>query len=247
MAGLWAALRFLTRLPLPGRLGGSWDQFGQALPWFPAVGLVLGLIVAAADWALRQVFPPFAASALVVVLLVVLTGALHLDGLADTADAVFGHATPERRLEIMRDPRTGAFGATALACVLLLKIAAVVSLPGPARLGTLVLAPVVGRWSIVLLATLFPYARPQGLGTPLKASAEPRVLILATGLPVAIALGAHPAMLALTAIGAAVALAAGRWLMTKLPGLTGDCYGAVCEVVETAVLLAAPPVLALVR
>ena len=247
MVGLWAALRFLTRLPLPGKLGGSWDQFGQALPWFPVVGLLLGLILAAADWLLRQTFPPFAASAMVVVLLVLLTGALHLDGLADTADAVFGHATPERRLEIMRDPRTGAFGATALACVLLLKLAAISSLPGPARLGTLVLAPVLGRWAIVLLATLFPYGRAEGLGTPLKAASGTRVLILATTLPVAIALGAHPAMLALTAIGAAVALAAGRWLMSKLPGLTGDCYGAVCEVVETTVLLAAPPVAALVR
>ena len=107
------------------------------------------------------------------VLLLTISGGLHADGLMDTCDAVFGHASPERRLEIMRDPRAGAFGVAGLVSVIALKIAALASLPAPARLGLVVLAPCLGRWSIVLVTVVFPYGRATGLGSPLKAVASP--------------------------------------------------------------------------
>ena len=174
---------------------------------------------------------------MIVVLLLTISGALHADGLMDTCDAVFGHASPERRLEIMRDPRTGAFGVAGLVSVVALKIAALASLSSPTRLGLVVLAPCLGRWSIVLVTTLFPYGRPTGLGAPLKAAASPRALALASVVPVLACLVVGPLGVAAGVVALAVAIGMGRWLMTLLPGLTGDCYGATCEVIETVVWL----------
>jgi adenosylcobinamide-GDP ribazoletransferase len=238
MDGFWSALQFLTRIP--GRQGTY--RLESAVAWLPVVGFLLGAVLALADLGMRWVqLSPLVASTGIVVLLLVLSGALHADGLMDTCDAVFGHATPERRLEIMRDPHTGAFGVVGLVCVVALKIAAIDALPAAIRPQLLILAPGLGRWSIVLLATVFPYGRPSGLGAPLKASATKRAFLTASVLPVVGCLIVGPVGLICGTLAAATALAAGRWLMRLLPGLTGDSYGAVCEVVETLVWLCAAP------
>ena len=229
-SGLIAAVQFLTRLPTPNVDVG----LESALVWMPLVGLVLGGILAVVDLLLRWLqVGSLLTSVLLVVLLLALTGGLHADGLMDTCDAVFGHATPERRLEIMRDPHTGAFGVIGLVSVVLLKVAAV----GGQPFGFLVLAPVIGRWVIVLAASVFPYGRTTGLGAPLKSAATPRTLALASVVPlvVVVVTGATGALAA--AVAALSALAIGRWLTTLLPGLTGDCYGALCELSETMVWL----------
>ena len=234
MEGFWAALQFLTRIPVPGRA----YRFEAALVWLPVIGLLLGGILAAADAGMRAAqISPLVDSAVLVVLLLALTGALHADGLMDTCDAVFAHASPERRLEIMRDPRAGAFGVVGLVCIVALKIAAVDALPDRLRPQFLTLAPGLGRWAIVLLTTVFPYGRPGGLGAPLKASATPVALAVASALPLAACAIIGLPGLAAGGLTALVALGIGRWLMRLLPGLTGDCYGAVCEVVETVVWL----------
>ena len=237
-AGLWSALQFLTRLPVRS------TAFGMpvALVWFPAVGLILGGLLTLADLGLRWLgVAPLLDSVLLVVLWLLLTGALHADGLADTCDAVFCHATPERRLEIMRDPHVGAFGVVGLVSVLLVKVAAIDGLAPAMRTGSLVLAPILGRWAILLLATIFPYGRPDGLGAPLKLAATPRALAVASVLP-AIACGAlWPSGATLGALAAVAAWLLGWWLMRLLPGLTGDSYGATCEIVEALVLVAAGP------
>jgi adenosylcobinamide-GDP ribazoletransferase len=230
LRGLLGALQFLTRLPVPGIYA-----LDEALVWLPVVGFLLGAILAAAFYALRWLgASSLLEGTVLVVLLLALTGALHADGLMDTLDAVFAHATPERRLEIMRDPRAGAFGVVGLVCVVALKIAALDSLPRPALIW---LAPCLGRWAIVLLATVYPYGRLEGLGAPLKAAATPRALALASALPLAVCIIAGVPGLVCGAIAAIAALAFGRWLVRLLPGLTGDCYGAACELVETAVWL----------
>src|SRR5438874_4503413 len=168
MSGFWSALQFLTRIPVPR---GDY-RLEESVVWLPVVGLVLGAILAGVDWGFRALtFDPLVVSTVVVVLLLVLSGALHADGLMDTCDAVFGHASPERRLEIMRDPRVGAFGVVGMVCVVALKIAAVNALPAHLRPLLLVLAPGLGRWAIILVATVFPYGRQTGLGAPLKAAA----------------------------------------------------------------------------
>jgi adenosylcobinamide-GDP ribazoletransferase len=238
MKGLLSAVQFLTRIPVPR----AEYRLESAVGWLPVVGFLLGAILALADLGMRWLeMSPLVGSTIVVVLLLMLSGALHADGLMDTCDAVFGHASPERRLEIMRDPHTGAFGVVGLVCVVALKIAAVDALPAAIRPQLLVLAPGLGRWSIVLLAAVFPYGRPSGLGAPLKASATPRAFVVASLLPVVGCLAVGPVGIICGALATATALAAGRWLMRLLPGLTGDCYGAVCEVVETVAWLCAGP------
>jgi adenosylcobinamide-GDP ribazoletransferase len=227
-------VQFLTRLPVPAGEYSLEAAFG----WFPVVGFVLGALLALADLGLRTLnVSSLLDSALLVVLLLILSGALHADGLMDTCDAVFGHATPERRLEIMRDPRAGAFGVAGLICVVVLKIAALDSLPGASRIGLLVLAPGLARWSIVLVATVFPYGRTSGLGAPLKAAATPRRLLVASALPLLGCAALGPVGLLSGAVTGLTAYVLGRRLVRLLPGLTGDCYGAVCEVVETVVWL----------
>jgi adenosylcobinamide-GDP ribazoletransferase len=238
MNGFWSALQFLTRIPVPR---GAY-RLEDSVVWLPVVGLLLGGVLAAVDWALRQVaIDPLVVSTLVVVLLLVLSGALHADGLMDTCDAVFSHASVERRLEIMRDPHAGTFGVVGLVCVAALKIAAVDALPASLRPQLLLLAPGLGRWSIVLVATVFPYGRQSGLGAPLKAAATPRVLTLASLLPLVGCVAIGPVGMLCGGLAALVALGLGRWLMRLLPGLTGDCYGATCEIVEAVVWLSAAP------
>jgi adenosylcobinamide-GDP ribazoletransferase len=207
--------------------------------WFPTVGLLLGGLLALADLALRALgLQPLVESSLLVVLLLGLTGGLHADGLMDTCDAAFAHATPERRLEIMRDPRVGSFGVIGFASILVLKVAAVDAL-GINRPQVLLLAPVLGRWAIVLLAAAFPPGRTSGLGAPVKAAASPRLLALASALPLALSVAIGPSGVWLLSAAGMTALLIGWWLCRLLPGLTGDCYGAACECVETSVLLLA--------
>jgi adenosylcobinamide-GDP ribazoletransferase len=232
--GFLGAVQFLTRVPVPS---GQYS-LASAVAWLPLVGALLGAVLASVDLGLRWLgVNPLLGSTLLVVLLLLLTGALHADGLMDTCDAVFGHASAERRLEIMRDPRVGTFGVVGLVCLVAVKIASLDALPAGVRPGLLVLAPMLGRWSIVLLATVFPYGRASGLGAPLKAAATPTVLALASVLPLiaCAVLGPIGAIAGLLAVS--VAYGAGHWLASLLPGLTGDCYGAVCELVEATVWL----------
>ncbi len=121
-----------------------------------------------------------------------------------------------------------------LVCVVALKIAALDGLPRPALIW---LAPALGRWAIVLLATVYPYGRVEGLGAPLKAAATPSKLAFASVLPLAACIVAGPLGPIAGLLAALSALAFGRWLLRLLPGLTGDCYGAACELVEALVWL----------
>jgi adenosylcobinamide-GDP ribazoletransferase len=203
---------------------------------------VLGAILALADLGLRATgFSLLVDSALLVVLLLGLTGALHADGLMDTCDAAFVPASAARRLEIMRDPHVGSFGVVGLVAVLILKVAAVQALPAPLRSASLVAAPILGRWAIVLAAAWFPSARPDGSGVLVQRAATPARVLLATVVPIVACATLWPIG---PLVGVAAALAVvliGRWLAGLLTGLTGDCYGALCEVTETLVWLAIAP------
>lgn len=211
------------------------------MAWFPTVGAVLGVILAGLDLLLRHglAVSTLLASTLEVVALLALTGALHADGLMDTCDAVFSHASPERRLEIMRDPRVGSFGVAGLVCITAIKIAALDAATSGARVPLLVLAPTLGRWSLIASAAAFPYGRPGGSGEPLKAAARPMTIALATILPVVVAILAGWSGVVASVVAIGVAFSVGRWLVSLLPGLTGDCYGAICEVTEASVWLGA--------
>jgi adenosylcobinamide-GDP ribazoletransferase len=175
---------------------------------------------------------------LLVALLAVVTGALHLDGVIDAFDGLFAGKTPERRLEIMRDPRAGSYGVVAVVLVLGLKIAALASLPPAVRPLGLVLAPCLGRWGIVLATGAFAYARPVGMGRDFKESIRWRHVVLAGGIAlVASAVLAGPLGVLTWTVGSLAVLLAGQWIAARLGGLSGDIYGAICETVETGVLV----------
>jgi adenosylcobinamide-GDP ribazoletransferase len=164
------------------------------------------------------------------------TGGLHLDGLMDTADGVFGGRTVERRLEIMRDSRIGAFGALAGGLTLLGQYACLSELTGVARLTALVVALSLGRWTMAAAIGAFPSARATGLGATFHQAGGRWPLALATGI--ALAAAAAAGLVGLCGFGAAVlvTLLGGRFLTGRLGGLTGDTYGALAMIAETFVL-----------
>jgi len=232
----------LTRLPAPGPHAASAAQLGPALVYFPTVGLVVGLCLVGLDAALRPLLAPPVVDALLVVALVALSGALHLDGLVDTCDALFARATPEARLALMHDSRAHDLGTLAACLLLLAKFAALRALPAAARVPALLVAPLVGRWAIVIAYWAYPYARrTPGASLALKTAATTgcagvatvgalAVLLLALGAPGLFVLGS--AGLAVHALATAV--------RARLPGLTGDAYGAIAEIVETLTLVLVP-------
>ena len=255
--GFALALQFLTAAPAIYRHEARAEDVGRSMAFFPLVGLVLGGFLAGLDVLLGLILPDPLRSAVVVAAGLIATRGLHLDGLADTSDGLFGGWTPERRLEIMRDSRVGSFGVIAVAADVALRVCALASLPAEVRAPALVVAVILGRWALVYVTGAFPYARRDGMGAAFKAAVTPTRMVTATalaalavalvvaalGLPAAISAPAGPAAgaaaLGLTAIALATLFA--RYVQTKLPGLTGDTYGATNEIVElaTLVLLAA--------
>jgi adenosylcobinamide-GDP ribazoletransferase len=243
------ALQFLTAVPLPVSVPAGPRELGRSLIFFPLVGTLLGLALTVMDALLLRVLPVAVSTALLLIVGTLLTGGLHLDGLMDTCDGVFGGQTRERRLEIMRDSRVGSYGVLAGALQLLLKFAALVSLPGGWRWIGLVLALTCGRWAMVVVVWAFPYARSEGLGRTFKDGTRAGHVALATLLAAAVMAALtrmpYPALEpALVALGPAalvtaglIAWATGAFLAPRLGGLTGDAYGAVNEVVEAAVLV----------
>lgn len=231
------ALAFLTPL------GGPVTPSPAALAWFPAVGAALGLALGAVWWAAAEIWPPAVAAAVVVVADLALTGMLHLDGLVDTADGLLPPLDGERRLEVMADPRAGAFGVGAAVAVLLLRWAALSALaPRAVLLGGLWCA---SRSAMALTTARVPYARPSGLATAFIAGGPRRratEVAVATGLAGALVLGAlgrgwgGAVAVAAVALGAAAVVALA---LRRLGGFTGDVLGAAGMVGETAGLLVA--------
>ncbi|HVV59592.1 MAG TPA: adenosylcobinamide-GDP ribazoletransferase [Gaiellaceae bacterium] len=159
-----AAVAFLTRIPVGRRVELGAEDVGRAAPWFPLVGAGVGAATGAAAYGVAQVLPGLAAAGVALAVMAALTGALHLDAVADTADAL-GGSTRERALEIMRDHRIGSYGATALALDLLLRAAALAALAGTAHaIAVAAAAGAVSRGASVALAASLPYAR-AGEGT----------------------------------------------------------------------------------
>ncbi|MBE3581689.1 MAG: adenosylcobinamide-GDP ribazoletransferase [Thermoanaerobacteraceae bacterium] len=233
------ALKFLTRIPLKSgdNTGEAWQQ---SVAYFPLVGLVLGLILAAAWQALSLLVPDLPRAGLVLALAVFLSGGLHLDGFIDSMDGLFSGRDRERILAIMKDSHVGAHGVTAVVTLLVLKFSLLAALPsGNLRLAglplppPLVLMPVLSRWAMVPALTCFPYARKEGMGSLFQAGRGRRNLFSATLVAALVAwfiMG--PAGLFYLLLAALVSLGWCRWVRRLLGGLTGDTYGALAEIVE---------------
>jgi adenosylcobinamide-GDP ribazoletransferase len=240
MGSLILALRFLTVIPVPGRESTGPSALGRAAWWFPVVGLMLGSALAVAALAADALFPPLVAAALLVTGWKVVTGGIHLDGLADSLDGLAGRDAA-RRLAIMRDSRIGVFGAAGLVLLCLLAVTALASLSTSVRLRVLVLAPGIGRVAPLLAgAWLAPATPGQGLGAAFAAGlsrwAGPAHVVAGVALAGWL-LGIWGA--AIAALAWSVALLAAGFVARRLGGLTGDVLGAVVEVAELGTLLGA--------
>jgi adenosylcobinamide-GDP ribazoletransferase len=241
-----SALRFLTVIPVPLWREASPEEVGGSLSYFPVVGFIIGLILAVLNWLLGLILPPTIVNGLLITAMVLLSGALHMDGFIDTCDGLAGYRTVEDRWRIMHDSRSGAFGIVGAVVLLLVKYASLSSVPANLMAATLVTMPVVSRWAMVYAVFAYPYARPSGLGKVFKEGASGPGLALATVFTLAVAIGAAwwAKINYFYLVGLVIVF--GTWLLTvlmatylkrKLAGLTGDTYGAINEVAEVGVLL----------
>lgn len=211
-------------------------HLGRALACFPLAGAALGLALAGLDTLLLRALPVSVATAILLAASVLLTGALHLDGLMDACDGLFGGRTAARRLEIMRDSRVGAQGAAALTLLLIAKVVALSQVVERRDLLALLAFPTIARWLAALLIVVFPYARPEGLGRAFSGEAGRVQAGVATGIAAVVVAVLGPPLI-LPALGTAAAvLGFAFWLHRRLGGMTGDVYGAAIELGEVVML-----------
>jgi len=234
-----AAIGFLTSIPVGKRSVKNTSLAGSAV-YFPLVGLLLGFILAGIDYGMGQVLPNLLTSAITVTVLVLLTGALHFEGFVDSCDGLFGGHTRERRLEIMRAKNVGAYAVAGGALLLILKFAAIASLAHEStRFWVLVIFPMLSRWGMMLALFFFPYAREQGLGTAFRGIKLNYIVTDGAIALIAAVILAGLAGALLFALAAIVAILIGLWVTKLLGGLTGDTYGAINELSEVIILIAA--------
>ena len=236
MKRLKLAFAFMTILPLHLKEDLSPGDLGRASVWYPLVGVVIGGLVWLAKYGLQQIFPLLLTAVLCVAFWVFLSGGLHLDGLADCFDGMLSSSLPERRLEIMKDPRLGTFGGLGLLLALLIKVAAVYSLAPGRDWIAILLAAALGRW-MILLAGKQPLARPGGMGADFALGLTKASFAWAIILPLAlIVLGGWRGVLA-AVLAHLAALGIFQLARSRLGGVTGDVYGLLVEVTELVVLL----------
>ncbi|MBN3861416.1 adenosylcobinamide-GDP ribazoletransferase [Pseudomonas frederiksbergensis] len=238
MLPFWIALQFLSSLPI--RLPGmpAPEALGRSLLCYPLVGLLFGGILWALNWLLLGT-PLLLHAALLLSVWVVLSGALHLDGLADSADAwLGGYGDRERTLTIMKDPRSGPIAVVTLVLVLLLKFAALLALIEQQQSVVLIIVPLISRGALLGLFLTTPYVRPGGLGQAL-ADHLPRLAgkqVLAVSA-VACVLMAGLSGIWVLALAAVVFVWLRQVMMRRLGGTTGDTAGALLELLEVALLV----------
>src|SRR4030043_2032506 len=175
--GFWAAIQFLTIFPTPLRHEVSAKTCGQSLTYFPLVGLILGAILLGLHYGLTLILPASIVNALLIIILVILTGAHHLDGFIDTCDGVIAGKSKKERLAIMSDSKVGAFGIVGAILLLLLQHSSLSSSP---ILPALLLMPTLSRWTMVSIIFTFPYAKRSGMGLAFKRGANWQRLTIAT-------------------------------------------------------------------
>lgn len=240
----FVALQFLTIVRIRTTLPFDDDTLGRAGAYFPIVGVLIGSVVWMLDQSLSLFLPPSLSTIFIVLALIVVSRGLHLDGLADSADGLFGSSDPQRSLTIMKDSRIGVFGALALLSILFVKVRSLDLLGDEGRSAALLIGPLYGRWACVVMAYVAPPAREEGLGAFFVRGVQLRELMLASFFTLGVGcflIGMQNVVL----FGAlfALSLSVTRFCIRRLGGVTGDTLGAVGELVETTafcVLVALP-------
>jgi len=236
MKSLLAAIAFLTRLPLGRIVAFNAEDVSHSAGWFPLAGVLLGATYALAAFLLKDHLPLATVAVLLLILDALATGALHFDGLADTADGFGGGKSREDVLRIMRDHAIGSYGGVAIVTLVALKVTAYDALlKHHIWIAALILTPALGRWSILLLTAALPYARTsasvvEGMG---KRSLSWGTLTIAAALAAAMSVRALIAM----AVVVAVTAVFGIYCRRRIAGITGDTLGANLQLCECAALL----------
>ena len=234
---LRAAVSFLTVVPVANADGSAGERLGRA--YFPAIGALVGLVAGLVFVVAAALATPLLGAAAAVATLTLLTGALHLDGLADSADGLLGRGDVERRLAVMRDPRLGSYGVATLVVVLVLEVAALASMSPARALAGLVIAGALSRLATLVVIAWVPYVRESGLGNIAFETRHRGVDLLVGVLITALVcvLDWRRALVAavLVAISTLAVVALAR---RRLGGATGDVCGATAELGQLAALLA---------
>jgi adenosylcobinamide-GDP ribazoletransferase len=238
---LLAAIQFLTIIPFPKSFVSGEKDLEKSVTFFPIVGLLIGLIIAAIDYVIGFILPPYPASAITVIALTGISGGLHMDGLADTADGFFSARPRDKILAIMRDSRTGVMGVIAVVFLILLKFSLLISLALPYRFGIIMLMPLAGRCSLVIMMTALPYVRSEGGLATVFGGGKTSVNVLWVSAFLVVA-----GWISLNGIGLAAcffsligAVLFSLYCFRKIGGYTGDTLGALCEITEIVPALVA--------
>lgn len=229
------ALMFLTRVPCPSWVRHESDSLAKSTAYFPPIGMLVGGFGGLVAWVVARGYSPLVAVLAGMAATVIVTGAFHEDAFADVCDG-FGGWTPERRLEIMRDSRVGSFGVVGIVLIVGLKAAVLCSLPVSRLPLAFVTAHTLGRWSCLALIRLSPYVTDaKSLAKPFADSVRLPQVALGTLFTVPLCLfSGLPTMIVLFALTLALCVLAGRFFRNWLGGISGDCLGAVNQIVEFA-------------
>jgi adenosylcobinamide-GDP ribazoletransferase len=233
---LRSAVAFLTVIPVAAGEGKPGARLGRA--YFPAVGALLGLLAGVVLALTAAITSQMLGAVAAVAVMAVLTGGLHLDGVADAADGLFGRGDRAQRLQTMRDPRVGSFGAIALIVVLLGDVAALSALTPASAIVALVIGGALSRWAMLWVIAFLPYVRETGLGVAAGGANRVFDLILGSALAVLVCLlDWRRALVALLLVGLTALIVSGV-ARRRIGGATGDIYGATTELCQVAALIA---------
>lgn len=242
MKGILLLFRFMTRLPIGFEPKFDSDELGKSMKFFPIIGMIIGLILFGAFWLLYTVvYSPMVMAVLLVIIEVVLTGELHLDGLADTFDGIFSYRSKQKMLDIMKDSRLGTNGGLVLILYFMLKVVLLVEISEFAGLNMgilLLIVPVIARLNSVVNCASAPYARSTGMGKTFVDHTNVGEVVIATILTAAFVGGAAYlfglpyTILIVIPIIMLLGFFYAKLMTRKIGGITGDTLGAVVELSE---------------
>jgi len=232
------ALQFLTVIPFYKKLEVNEEDLGKSALYFPMVGLIIGGCLVCSNLLLSFFLPRSVVDGMLIVILVLITGSIHLDALADTVDGIASGKERNEKLRIMKDGQVGAMGAVAVFLVLMLKYLALAALPEYLKNQSLLLMPVMGRWSQVSVAYFSDYAGiKKGLGFPMTRHVTPLIFIFTTIISVLVAAYLfHYRGFIIAVLVVSFCLLYSLFFKRALGGVTGDVLGAANEITEVAVL-----------
>lgn len=232
MKGLIVAIQFLTRLPTP-RVAVSSEEFAASMRWFPAVGLIVGALVAGAGWAGARI-DPWTGALFALIVWVAVIGALHLDGLGDIADASgAAHKDRERMAAVLSDPHVGSFAVVMITLQLLAKLVLLHALLDAGAFVAIALVPFAARIGPLVWSRALPDLH-AGLGSRFRNAVRPIDFVI-WALALAAAAWLSPSLL----VAPMAFLLWGWWLLRKIGGISGDGHGAGIELGESMLLAAA--------